>query len=72
MYFDIYKSQRNGQYWWVAKGENHETLCASELMTTKAACKRGIRVVKDGAATATVYDETGEVSGDVGARKVRV
>ena len=72
MYFDIYKSTRNGQYWWVAKGENHETVCSSELYTTKSAAKRGIRVIKDGAASARVYDETGEVSGDVNARRVRV
>ncbi len=72
MYFDIYKSKRNGQYWWVAKGGNHETLCSSELYTTKAAAKNAIRVVKEGAAGATVYDETGEVSGDLGARVVRV
>lgn len=71
MYFDIKKSS-NGQYWWVVKGENHETVCPSELYTSKAAAKHGIRVVKDGAASATVYDETGEVSGDVNARVTSV
>lgn len=72
MYFDIFKSSRNGQYWWVAKGENHETLGSSELMTTKQACVHGIRVVKDGARTASVYDETGERSGDVAARRLAI
>jgi uncharacterized protein YegP (UPF0339 family) len=72
MYFDIYKSTKNGQYWWVAKGENNKTLCSSELMTTKQACKNGIRVLKDGAAGAFVYDETGEVAGDTSARRVTV
>jgi len=72
VYFDIFKSSRNGQYWWVAKGENHETLCSSELMTTKQACMKGIRVVKDGAAYANVYDETGERAGDVAARRIAV
>jgi uncharacterized protein YegP (UPF0339 family) len=46
VYFDIYKSSRNGQYWWVAKGENHKTLCSSELMTTKQACMNGIRAIE--------------------------
>lgn len=72
MYFDIYKSSRNGQYWWVAKGENNKTLCSSELMTTKQACINGIRVIKDGAATANVYDETGERQGDTRARRITV
>ena len=72
MYFDIYKSSRNGQYWWVAKGENNKTLCSSELMTSKQACVNGIRVLKDGAATANVYDETGERSGSVNARRISV
>jgi uncharacterized protein YegP (UPF0339 family) len=72
MYFDIYKSLNNGQYWWVAKGGNHETLCSSELYTTKASAKHGIRVVKDGAAGGTVYDETGEISGTTTERKIAV
>lgn len=72
MYFDIHKSSRNDQYWWVARGENHKTLCSSELMTTKQACINGISVIKDGAKTANVYDETGERSGDVAARRIAV
>lgn len=64
MYFDIHKSTRNGQYWWVARGGNNETICSSEMHTTKASAKHGIRVVKGGAESATVYDETGEASGD--------
>lgn len=72
MYFDIYKSSKNGQYWWVAKGENHETLCSSELMTTKESCLNGIRVIKQGAVAAAVYDETGERSGDIAARRIAV
>jgi uncharacterized protein YegP (UPF0339 family) len=72
MYFDIYKSSRSGEYWWVAKGANNKTLCSSEQYTTKAAAKNAIRVIKDGARSATVYDETGELSGDTAARRVAV
>lgn len=72
MYFDIYKSERTGEYWWVAKGANNKTLCSSEQYTTKAAAKNAIRVIKDDARSATVYDETGEVSGDVNRRKITV
>jgi uncharacterized protein YegP (UPF0339 family) len=71
MYFDIYKNQK-GQYWWVAKGGNNETLCASEMLTTKQACKRTIKAIMEGAPTATVYDETGETAGDMYARRVSV
>jgi uncharacterized protein YegP (UPF0339 family) len=72
MYFDIHKSTRTGEYWWVAKGENNKTLCSSEQYTTKASAKNAIRVIKDGAKAAAVYDETGEISGDTNARKVSV
>jgi uncharacterized protein YegP (UPF0339 family) len=72
MYFDIYKSAKNSQYWWVAKGANNETLCSSELMTTKQSCLNGIRVIKDGATAANVYDETGERAGDLNARRIAV
>lgn len=72
MYFDIYKSSRTGEYWWVARGANNKTLCSSEQYTTKAAAKHAIRVIKDDARSATVYDETGEVSGNVDNRKITV
>ena len=41
-------------------------------MTTKESCLNGIRVIKEGAASASVYDETGERTGDVEARRIRV
>lgn len=74
MYFDIYKTTTGypQKYWWVAKGGNNETLCHSEMLSSKEACLNAIRTVKTGAASATVYDETGEVYGDLDARKVRV
>lgn len=72
MYFDIYKSQKTGQYWWVAKGENNKTLCSSELYTTKQSAKDTIKVVKQGAASASVYDETGEIKGDTAAKRISV
>lgn len=72
MYFDIYKSAKNGQYWWVAKGENNRTLGSSELMISKQSCVDAIKVIKQGASSANVYDETGERSGDVAARRIAV
>jgi uncharacterized protein YegP (UPF0339 family) len=70
VYFDIHKNAKG--YWWVAKGENHETLCASEIYTRKESAKHAISVIKEGAANASVYDETGEVAGDVSARRIAV
>lgn len=63
MYFDIHKNpQATGhKYWWVARGNNHEKLCASEMLSSKQACISAIKVVKSEAASANVYDETGEV-----------
>jgi uncharacterized protein YegP (UPF0339 family) len=74
MYFDIYKNPKapGHKYWWVAKGGNHETLCASEMLATKQSCKDAIRVIKKEASSASVYDETGEISGDVAAKRIAV
>lgn len=75
MWFDIYKTTSGypQKYWWVAKADNHETLCHSEMLSSKRACINAIRVLKDGAASATVYDETGEASGyDLESRRLRV
>lgn len=51
-----------GQYWWRAVADNNEILCASELMTSKAACENGINIVKRGATSAPVYDKTSETA----------
>ncbi len=72
MYFDIKKSSKTGEYWFVAKGKNHRTLCSSELYESKQSAKHAIRVIKDEAASALVYDETGEVGGTVDDKQVRV
>ncbi len=74
MYFDIYKTSSSypQKYWWVAKGGNNETLCSSEMLSTKAACINAISVIKRDARTAPVYDETGEKAGDVNARRISV
>lgn len=72
MYFDIKKSSKTGEYWFVAKSGNHGTLCTSELYKTKQSAKHAIRVIKDDARTATVYDDTGEVSGSIDDKKVSV
>jgi uncharacterized protein YegP (UPF0339 family) len=61
VYFEIRRNSA-GQYWWRAVGNNNEILCASELMTGKAACLNGINVVKSGAASAPIYDKTDETS----------
>jgi uncharacterized protein YegP (UPF0339 family) len=76
MYFDIYKSTQTTTqpYWLVAKGNNNETLCQSEMLSTKADAKRTIRAIMDGAALATVYDETGELGAGLSndQKKIRV
>jgi uncharacterized protein YegP (UPF0339 family) len=74
MYFDIHRKTANvsQRYWWVARGNNHEILCHSEMLSSKQACINAIRVIKAGAATASVYDETGDRIGDVAARQIAV
>lgn len=63
VYFDIKKSSKTGEYWFVAKAGNHGTILISELYKSKQSAKKAIRVIKDGAAGVIVYDDTGEVSG---------
>lgn len=71
MYFDIFKSSSSTQpYWWVAKGGNHETLCTSEMLSSKSACISTINTIRSGAASSPIYDETGETAGDVTARRI--
>lgn len=72
MYFDIYKSKKalSQPYWWVAKGQNHETLCTSEMLSSKRACANAIDAIRGGARFASVYDETGETAGDAAARRI--
>jgi uncharacterized protein YegP (UPF0339 family) len=74
MYFDIRKNPQapGHQYWWVARGDNGETLCASEMLSSKQACISTIKVIKSGAADANVYDETGEVQGTVEQRRLKI
>lgn len=54
------------------KGENHETICDSEIYTRRESVEHAIRVIGEGAATAGVYDETDGVAGDVSARPIAV
>jgi len=61
VYFVIRRNSA-GHYWWRAVGDNNEILAASELMTSKAGCENGIDVVKKGAASARIYDKTGETA----------
>ena len=50
----------SGQYHFVLKAGNGETIATSERYTTKAAAKNGIESVKTNAREATTDDETGE------------
>jgi uncharacterized protein YegP (UPF0339 family) len=72
MYFDIHRSTKPlaQRYWWVAKGGNNKTLCSSEMLSSKQDCIDTIRVIMADAATAAVYDETGDRTGDAAAKRI--
>ncbi|MGO4524949.1 YegP family protein [Microvirga sp. 2MCAF35] len=55
--FEIYRANGGG-YFWRLKGTNGETLCHSEVYTTKQAAETGIAAVKRIAPNAPVYDRT--------------
>jgi uncharacterized protein YegP (UPF0339 family) len=72
MFFEIYKSGENGTYWWEAKTEDDRTMCSSELMPSKETCVAAILILKNGVASANVYDLTCERSGPIAARRIIV
>lgn len=62
MYFTIRKNAQ-GFYWWRAVADgNNQILAASELLSTKQACKDAIAIIQSEAAAASIYDKTGETS----------
>lgn len=62
MYYVIYKNSASQHpYWWVIKSDgNHETLCSSEMLSSKQACINAIALVTQEANDALYYDRTGE------------
>ena len=56
MYFEILRSTAG--YRWRIRGANHEIMAVSEVLASKASCSNAIAVVKQGAASAPVYDRT--------------
>jgi uncharacterized protein YegP (UPF0339 family) len=55
--FEIYRANAGG-FFWRLKANNGETLCHSEVFTTKQATQNGIEAVKRIAPTAPVHDRT--------------
>lgn len=55
--FQIFRDSR-GQYRFRLTAPNSEVIASSEAYTTKQGCRRGIRAVRDNAATAPVEDLT--------------
>ena len=58
--FDI-KKDTKGEYYWVLSAANGEVLCKStDGYVSKQGCKDSIRIVKDLAPIAPVWDMTGD------------
>jgi uncharacterized protein YegP (UPF0339 family) len=55
--FEI-KNGDGGGYYWTLQGDNNETLCHSEIYTSKAAAKDGIAAVRKVAPDARLEDRT--------------
>ena len=55
--FEIFRASGGG-FFWRLKGGNGETLCHSEVYTTKQAAQAGVEAVKRVAPTAPVHDRT--------------
>lgn len=58
MYFILYKDNR-GEWRWNLRAANNEDICvSSEGYTSKQSAQHSINLVKTGAATAKVYDDS--------------
>ena len=51
---------KNGDYRWVLKAANGETIATSEGYASKSGARNGIESVKKNASDATTDDQTGE------------
>ncbi|MDB5160197.1 MAG: hypothetical protein JWO99_460 [Candidatus Saccharibacteria bacterium] len=61
MYFEIHKNVLLGQYWWVIKATNHQTLATSEMYVSKQGARNAIDVIVGiGNESRNIYDKTGE------------
>ena len=56
----VIRKSTNGQYFFLLKAGNGETVAQSEMYVSKSGAKNGIQSVKDNAPTAPTDDETGE------------
>lgn len=54
--FEIYKSEKSGEFYFRLKAGNGETILGSEGYTTKAACKNGVESVKKNAGDDKRYE----------------
>lgn len=57
MRFAIWKS-KDGQYYFVGRGDNGQTMVTSETYTRKASAQHAISVIKNEASKAIVLDMT--------------
>ena len=58
MYFILYKDNRS-EWRWTFRSANHEAICvSSESYSSRQGALHGIALVKQGASTARIYDET--------------
>ena len=56
MYFQIFKSKANNQWYWHLKSANHEIIAVSEGYTTKDNCLHCIGLVMDTDRKTPVYN----------------
>jgi uncharacterized protein len=57
MYFSVYKSDQNNQYYWYMASDNHKKIAdGAEGYHNKTDCINGIKLVKANAAAAGIWD----------------
>lgn len=53
----VFSKKKVRYYWWVYVAPNGEIVCSSQVLGSRAACKKGIRSVKRGFMSRVVVNE---------------
>jgi uncharacterized protein YegP (UPF0339 family) len=58
MYYKIKKSSNGRQFYFTLNGDNNENMATSEMYDRKSSAEHAIEVIKKGAASGRIVDQT--------------
>jgi uncharacterized protein YegP (UPF0339 family) len=62
MYFILFRSEKNNQWYWSLNADNHETIAdGAEGYATRSTALHGISLVKENARSSKIFDESQDI-----------